>query len=371
VTVARGQLAVFMMQLGSTSETFIRRHVDGLAPGQTVAVARLSGQLKPPSCPFFVADEWLHRLSVRLVARTGIRRETLLAAAVERFLRRHCVGVVLGEYMDQFVDFVPMLDRMGLPYVVQAHGIDVSSSLRQPGMANRYKAYRSARAILTRCEFHRRRLVQLGLSAQKIHLNPGGVDIPPEPPARAPEAANRFLAIGRMVPQKAPIILLEAFRLAAMKNPDLRLDYIGSGPLFPAAVQYVHACGLANRVRLHGFAPEDVKFGLLRECGVFVQHSALDPETGDEESLPASIQEAMAHGLAVVSTRHAGIPEAVRENETGLLIDEGDAKAMAVAFLEVPAKAATLGRAGYSIAAKYYRWDQEKLRLRQWLGLNS
>jgi glycosyltransferase involved in cell wall biosynthesis len=156
-----------------------------------------------------------------------------------------------------------------------------------------------------------------------------------------------------------------------MKNPDLRLDYIGSGPLFPAAVQYVHACGLANRVRLHGLAPEDVKFGLLRECGVFVQHSALDPETGDEESLPASIQEAMAHGLAVVSTRHAGIPEAVRENETGLLVEEGDAKAMAVAFLEVPAKAAAMGRAGYSIAAKCYRWDQEKLRLRQWLGLKS
>src|SRR5438477_565804 len=83
------------------------------------------------------------------------------------------------------------------------------------------------------------------------------------------------------------------------------------------ALQFVHACGLANKVRLHGIASNNAKDRLLRECGVFVQHSAVDPETGDEESLPASIQEAMAHGLAVVSTRHAGIPEAVRENETG------------------------------------------------------
>ena len=83
-------------------------------------------------------------------------------------------------------------------------------------------------------------------------------------------------------------------------------------------------------------APEKVKQRLLRECGVFIQHSHVDPETGDEESLPASIQEAMAHGLAVVSTRHAGIPEAVRDGETGLLVEEGVAKAMTAGFLRIP-----------------------------------
>ena len=59
--------------------------------------------------------------------------------------------------------------------------------------------------------------------------------------------------------------------------------------------------------------PEKVKMRLLRECGIFVQHSITDPVTGDDEGLPAAIQEAMAHGLAVVSTRHSGIPEAVVE----------------------------------------------------------
>jgi colanic acid/amylovoran biosynthesis glycosyltransferase len=368
---ASNRLAIFVMQLRSTSETFIRRHVQGLAPGYTVAVARMAGLADRPSCPSFIVERWQLRLPVRLAARAGISRESLLTASVKRFLRRHKVNVVLGEYLDQFVDFVPMLDRMGLPYVVQAHGLDVSSSLRTPGVAERYQAYRSARAILTRSDFHRRRLVQIGLPGNIIHLNPGGVDVPTEPPAREPDAGKRFLAIGRMVPQKAPIVLLEAFRLAALQNPGLTLNYVGGGPLFPAALQFVRACGLEDRVRLHGFASDEVKDRLLRECGVFVQHSAVDPETGDEESLPASIQEAMAHGLAVVSTRHAGIPEAVRENETGLLVDEGDAKAMAAAFLEVPAKAAAFGQAGYSIAARSYSWEHEKQRLQRWLGLNS
>jgi glycosyltransferase involved in cell wall biosynthesis len=364
-------LAVFMMQLRSVSETFIRRHVEGLAPGRTVAIARLQGLPEPATSPAFIAENYQLRLTFRLAGRVGANRESMLMAATERFLRLHGVNVALGEYMDQFVDFVPMLDRMSIPYVVQAHGIDVSSSLRTPGMADRYQAYRSARAILTRCEFHRRRLIELGLPADLIHLNPGGVDVPDVPPARCAEAAKRFLAIGRMVPQKAPIILLEAFRRAAVHDHGLELDYVGGGPLLPAVSQFVRACGMENRVRLHGLASEAVKNRLLEECGVFVQHSALDPETGAEESLPASIQEAMAQGLAVVSTHHAGIPEAVRDGQTGLLVDEGDAEAMSAAFLEIPAKAAAFGRAGYAIAAQAYTWDHERARLQKWLGLNS
>jgi colanic acid/amylovoran biosynthesis glycosyltransferase len=54
----------------------------------------------------------------------------------------------------------------------------------------------------------------------------------------------------------------------------------------------------------------------------------------------------VASGLAIVSTRHAGIPEAVREGETGLLANEGDVGAMAEAFLEIRSKTVAFGQAG-------------------------
>jgi colanic acid/amylovoran biosynthesis glycosyltransferase len=360
-------LAVFVMQLRSVSETFILRHLTDVAPARTVAVARMKGLDEPQPCPAFTADSWQLRLPVRLAVRAGFTRESLLEQAVARFLRRHKVSVVLGEYMDQFVDFVPLLDRMGIPYVVQAHGIDVSASLRLPGVAERYQAYRSARAILTRCEHHRRRLIGLGLPAEKIHVNPGGVDIPETPVKRPASAGSRFLAVGRMAPQKAPIMLLEAFRLAAQRNPDITLDYVGTGPLYAAVADFVRVCGLADRVRLHGAAPESEKYRLLAECGVFVQHSVTEAYEGHEEGLPAAIQEGMAHAMAVVSTRHSGIPEAVIEGETGLLVDESDVAAMAEAFLAVPARAEALGAAGYRRAAGRYGWNHERERLRSWL----
>ena len=376
--MSSNNLAIFTSQLGTVSETFIRRHIEDLLPGQTVTVARASshptGGRWLAKCPTLFLDRRARFLPTRLARRAGVPEEKLRDSIVGRFLRRHRVATGLGEYLDQFVDFVPLLDRMRIPYAVQGHGIDLSAALRQPEMATRYAAYRSARAILTRCEFHRHRLIGLGLSPEAIHVNPGGVDVPSEIPRRGPGACKRFLAVGRMLPKKGPIYLLESFRLAAGQDRDILLDYIGDGQLFAAARQFVDACGLQERVRLHGSAAEELRDRLLRECGVFVQHSVTDEATGDEEGLPAAIQEAMAHGLALIATRHAGIPEAVEDGVHGWLVAERDAAAMAAAIVRcagAPAESAALGKAGYRKAQELYSWPAERERLLAAIGYSD
>jgi colanic acid/amylovoran biosynthesis glycosyltransferase len=364
------KLAIFTAQLGTASEAFIRRHVEDLLPGRTVVVARNSTSQFDgywhSQCPVLFLDRWALRLPVRLAGRVGVSQARLRDAALERFLRQHGSTVILGEYLDQFVDFIPLLDRMRLKYVAQGHGIDVSAALRKTGMAERYRAYESAAAILTRCEFHRQRLIGLGLPAERVQVNPGGVDVPEGIPARPAGACKRFLAIGRFVPKKGPIYLLEAFRRAAARDASITLDYLGGGELFPAAQQFVNACGLQDRVRLHGPAKDDVKLPLARACGVFLQHSLTDPETGDEEGLPAAIQEAMALGMTVVSTRHSGIPEAIEHGVSGLLVEEMDVEAMAEAMGRAgsdPALCARLGAAAHHKAREVYTWPAERARL--------
>ena len=364
------KLAVFTAQLGTASETFIRRHVEDLLPGRTVVVARNSTSqfdgFWGSACPVLFLDRWALGLPVRLAARSGVSLSRMRDAALQRFLRQHGATMILGEYLDQFADFVPLLDRMRLPYIVQGHGIDVSASLRKPGMAERYRAYDSAAAILTRCEFHRKRLIGLGLRAERIAVNPGGVDVPDQIPARPPKAWRRFLAVGRFVPKKGPIYLLEAFRRAAARDASITLDYLGGGELFSAAQQFVDACGLNDRVRLHGPAKDDVRSRLSQECGVFLQHSLTDPETGDEEGLPAAIQEAMALGMTVISTRHSGIPEAVEHGVSGLLVQERDVEGMSEAIGRAandPALCARLGAAAHAGARELYTWPAERARL--------
>src|SRR4051812_34247833 len=193
-------LAVFTAQIGAPSETFIRRHVEDLAPGRTVVVTSrsfsVSGSFWRIQSPLLDLGQHSLRLTVRLAARLGVAREGLHERAVSAFLRRHKVKVVLGEYLDELVGFVPLLDRMGLPYVVQGHGIDVSAALRDPTMAARYRQFNSARAVLTRSEHQRQRLIGLGLPPSLVHVNPGGVDIPVDAPSRLASASKRFLAIG-------------------------------------------------------------------------------------------------------------------------------------------------------------------------------
>lgn len=365
------RLAVITAQVGAVSETFVRKHLQGIAPGETVAIALRSshptGGRWEADCPVLYLDEIAKKWPARLAHRAGRTWRELRANAVATFLRQHGVGVVLGEYLDLFVEFVPVLDSLRIPYVTQGHGIDLSASLRNADVARSYQAYRSARAVLTRCEHHRQRLIGLGLPGDKVHVNPGGVDLPDQAPERGPVAGKRLLAIGRMTAKKGPIYTLEAFRRAAARDPALHLDYVGGGELEDAVAQFVIACDLSDRITLHGPASEATKARLLAECGVFVQHSLTDPATGDEEGLPASIQEAMANALPVISTRHSGIPEAVADGETGLLIDEGDVAGMAEAMLAIGPRAAALGAAGRRRALASYGWPHERARLAGWL----
>lgn len=353
--------------------SFINRHIEDIAPGHSVAISSrsshpLGGHWEAP-CPIMYLDRWSLGLGVRVARRLGASEIRLRDRAVGRFLRQHHVTVVLGEFLDHFLSFVPLLQRMNIPFVVQGHGIDVSDRLRLPDIKAQYLVYRSARAVLTRSEFHRQRLLGIGLPEEKIHVNPGGVDIPRSVPARGPESAKRFLSLGRLATKKGPIYLLEAFRLAAAQDAEIQLDVIGDGEFYPAVHQFVQACGLQDRVRLHGYGSETLKQRLLNECGVFVQHNITDPKTGDEEGLPAATQEAMAHGLAVVSTRHAGIPEAITHGESGLLVDEGDVAAMSKAMLDVIRHAPKLGSAGRTKAERFYAWPAERARLLGHLGI--
>jgi len=141
---------------------------------------------------------------------------------------------------------------------------------------------------------------------------------------------------------------------------------VGDGPLFPEVAEHVRECGVAEDVRLLGTLEHHRVLDLMRSADVFVQHSLSDPVSGDEEGLPVALLEAMAAGLPVISTRHAGIPEAVLDGVTGNLVDEGDIDAMSDAMQRLAtgtAQRALMGAAGWERAAQLFSWPTEKAAL--------
>ena len=349
-------LAVCVNVLGERSETFLRRHVLDLLPGRTVAV----GQLATPR-------DWEPPPPIVPVGGTIDRRSVVAE------LHRRDVRVLLAEYLDESLPWVDALAGTGIRLFAHAHGYDVSQRLRDEEWRTAYLRYRAAAGVITMSEHSRRRLVDLGLPEAQVHAVPYGIDVLESMPVRPRAACVRVLAVGRMVPKKAPLLLLDAFKQALLAHGQtLHLDYVGSGPLLASASEWVATNGLAGRVTLHGGLANDAVVRMMRDADIFVQHSITDAATGDQEGLPVAILEAMASGLPVVATRHAGIPEAVTHGVSGFLVDEHDTRRMAGHIIALGADAGlrqAIGTAAFAVARARFSWDRERSDLLRILGL--
>jgi colanic acid/amylovoran biosynthesis glycosyltransferase len=359
-----GRLAVCVPVVGVPSETFIRRHVDLLRPDGTVVIARRAAEAGSAGWKPDVPTLWLDALADEW----GGAREQ---AAVASFLAEHGVCAVLMEYLDIWLPFVPVLQQARVRAVAHAHGYDVSMRLRDDYWRSAYLAYRDVGAVVTMSQHSRRRLVDLGLPADLVHVVPYGVDVP-EWRDPGPLAQIRILLVGRLVAKKNPVAALRACVRAADMGSDLRVTVVGDGPLMPDVQSFI--AGSRLPVTLLGAQPHATVLRAMASADIFCQHSVVDPQTGDEEGVPVAILEAMAHGLPVVSTRHAGIPEAVVEGVTGYLVDEGDVEAMADRIAELaadPQARHRLGSAGRAKANDEFTWTRERAALLEVLRLDD
>src|SRR5437588_11071274 len=135
---------------------------------------------------------------------------------------------------------------------------------------------------------------------------------------------------------------------------------MGEGPLENDLRNEIAQHGLQRYVILAGTKPQSELRRRLAAANVFVLPSVIDPE-GGMDNLSTVIMEAMATGLPVVSTNIGGIPEMVVENETGFLVQPGDAVAMADAINKIigdPLMARRLGQSGYERARTLFSIDK-------------
>jgi glycosyltransferase involved in cell wall biosynthesis len=377
--IAARPLAIFVPQVGARSEIFIRRRIENLLPDGTVVVA---GTVDGPSaghwtvaCPLVVLNR-LPRPTAAFRAGRAIARKlgwgvTPHHDTVRSFLLEHGVRVVVGDYLEWALRWLDLAHELGLQFFGYAHGYDVSQVLRDPKWARMYLRYNEADGVIVPSRHGRDRLIEAGIDSQRIHVVPSGVPVPSAPMTREETGCTRCLAVGRMVPKKAPLLTLKAFRQALGAHPQMHLDVVGDGDLLAPATQFVHDSGLDSTVTFHGSQPNEMVNTLMRQADLFLQHSITDPQTGDEEGLPTAIQEAMACSLPVVSTCHAGIPEAVDDGTTGFLVREGDTDAMAERIVRLAGDHGLrqrMGEAAWRRAQERFAWPKSKAALLRILG---
>jgi len=154
--------------------------------------------------------------------------------------------------------------------------------------------------------------------------------------------AREILAVGRLVEKKGFHILIEALSLLreAGRTPVCRI--VGSGEERADLLAQIEASNLADTVRLEGPRPQAEVIELMRGAAVLACPCVVGSD-GNRDGLPTVLLESMALGLPVISTEVVGIPELVRDGETGLLVPEADPRALADALARALDDAALRG----------------------------
>jgi glycosyltransferase involved in cell wall biosynthesis len=217
-----------------------------------------------------------------------------------------------------------------------AHDIQVDTTLLA------WKLRRAAFAV-TVSDYNRRRLVGLAPAA-RIEVVPCGIDtcaFAPRPePAR--DGAFRVACVGRLDPQKGQEHLLRALALLQAQGRPVHCALVGGGRERARLERLAATLRLADVV-FHGPLPSNGVRRVLGGAHVMVLPS-VTLRSGRTEGQPVALKEAMAMGVPVVASRVTGVPELVRDGETGLLVEPGSPAQIAAAVARLMDDAALARR---------------------------
>jgi colanic acid/amylovoran biosynthesis glycosyltransferase len=143
-----------------------------------------------------------------------------------------------------------------------------------------------------------------------------------------------ILTIGRLVPKKGYTDSLKAIALLG-DSLDVTYTIIGSGPCETEVRTVIRELNLDDRVKMMGSVPPEKVGSYFDKADLFLLPSKTDAVSGDKEGVPVVLMEAMASGLPVVSTYHSGIPELVKDGETGWLVPESSPELIAKSILAI------------------------------------
>ena len=242
----------------------------------------------------------------------------------------------------------------GLPYIITAHGSDV------PGYnPDRFKMLhrlllpfwriivRSSTNIICLSRYLET-LVARALPSANVKVIPNGID-----PLRFKGEGKRtrkILVVSRMFKRKGIQHLLEA---VDGLNLDHEIHIVGDGPYLSDLKRMAKGLGLSPRIRFYGHLENSSEqlIQLFETSSIFVFPSM-------SENFPMVLLEAMAAGLAIVTTRGTGCQEAV--GESARLIDPGDVRGLRATVIELtsdPDLCRSLGRSARQRLEENFSWD--------------
>jgi phosphatidylinositol alpha-1,6-mannosyltransferase len=266
--------------------------------------------------------------------------------------------------------------KLGIPYAGMSQGLELTAA-RVPGLLARIG--REALFVTAGSQWTRRKLERAFHRVNDMPIMWSGIDTEVFRPDVSDAIVRQRHSLGdapvvccvsRLVPRKGQDMLIKAMPRVLRTVPDARLLIVGIGPFEQGLRRLAERAGVSDRVIFAGGVPYAELASYFKAGDVFAMPCRARWLGLDVEALGAVFLQAAAVGRPIVVGNSGGAPEAVKDGETGLLVDPLSSDAIAEALIELltdPARAAAMGAAGAKWAHSEWTWEAQSTRLRKLL----
>ena len=233
----------------------------------------------------------------------------------------------------------------------------------RPGLTAR--AVRRADAVVAVSGYGRRMALDAGGAEERIEVVPPGVDVPDRRAKRDP--VPTIVTVARLVAHKGHETMVRAMPTVLERVAEARWVVVGEGPDLAALRDLAGSLGVERAIVFAGPLEDAERDEWLDRGWVFAMPSRIPPEGIGGEGFGIVYLEAGAHGLPVVGPNAGGVPDAVLDGVTGVLVDPMDPRAVggAIAGLLLDReRAEVLGAAGRA-RAEELSWARHASRTRE------
>ncbi|MBE9052394.1 glycosyltransferase [Nostocales cyanobacterium LEGE 11386] len=218
----------------------------------------------------------------------------------------------------------------GIPYTFTAHAKDIFHESVE--FADMQRKLEDAATVVTVSDYNLKYLQETyGVAAKHVKRIYNGLDLRQ---LKYSSPANRpplIISVGRLIEKKGLSILIDACAILKQRNYQFQCQIVGTGELEPALREQIQDLELQSTVEIVGPRPQNEVFQLMQQAAVFAAPYVIGKD-GNRDGLPTVLLEAMALGTPCVSTNVTGIPELVRDGDTGFIVPQYDAEKLAIAL---------------------------------------
>jgi len=258
--------------------------------------------------------------------------DAVQAVDIARMVRSHGITHLHAHFASTATAVARLVSLLtGVPYSFTAHAKDIfHEDVDHDDLRTRFG---DAAFAVTVSDFNEDFLRGILPSEAGLHRLYNGLELHRFPfrEPRPPSAEAHLLTVGRLVEKKGFDVLIDAVDLLHAGGARVRLDIIGDGELRDELAARISRSARPDAIRLLGPLPQDQVAERLRTADLFVA-PCLPGADGNVDGLPTVLLEAMATGVPCISTAVTGIPEVIRDGDTGLLCEPGDAAGLAAAI---------------------------------------